>query len=159
MLSLFVKTVRWPVTCTLLKQRNLYVSTLLRFKSNSNSDEAARRLKNRSTLYYATAATVLFVGLTYAAVPLYRMFCQVYSQLFIRTYSCLCVTLQATSYGGTTAAGHDSEKVESMKKIKDKVISIKFNADLAASMRWNFRPQQYEIKVSFLIYVLSQILY
>lgn len=35
-----------------------------------------------------------------------------------------------------------------MEKVKDRVISIKFNADLAASMRWNFKPQQYEIKVA-----------
>lgn len=59
-----------------------------------------------------------------------------------------CVlTFQAYSYGGTTAIGHDGEKVETMQKIKDRVLTIKFNADLGASMRWNFRPQQYEIKV------------
>lgn len=34
-----------------------------------------------------------------------------------------------------------------MEKVKDRVLTIKFNADLAASMRWNFKPQQYEIKV------------
>lgn len=34
-------------------------------------------LNNKSTLYYVTAAGVLFAGATYAAVPLYRMFCQV----------------------------------------------------------------------------------
>lgn len=55
--------------------------------------------------------------------------------------------LQAYSYGGTTAEGHDGEKVEAMQKVKDRVLTIKFNADLGASMRWNFRPQQYEIKV------------
>lgn len=43
--------------------------------------------------------------------------------------------------------GHDSDKVETMKTIKDKIITIRFNADIGASMRWNFRPQQYEIKV------------
>lgn len=41
-----------------------------------------------------------------------------------------------------------------MEKIKDRVLTIKFNADIGASMRWNFRPQQYEIKVSFRISVL-----
>lgn len=35
-----------------------------------------------------------------------------------------------------------------MQTVKDRVISVKFNADLAASMRWNFKPQQYEIKVA-----------
>lgn len=43
--------------------------------------------------------------------------------------------------------GHDADKVETMVKVRDRVISVRFNADTAASMRWNFRPQQTEIKV------------
>ncbi|XP_076061152.1 cytochrome c oxidase copper chaperone COX11 isoform X2 [Oratosquilla oratoria] len=54
---------------------------------------------------------------------------------------------RAYSYGGTTAVGHDAEKVENMKTVKDREIKIRFNADTAASMTWNFRPQQSEIKV------------
>lgn len=78
---LFLNAVRWSVPrISVLRQRNPIVSTLFRFKSTNNPDKASQKLKNRSTLYYATAATVLFVGLTYAAVPLYRMFCQVDSQ-------------------------------------------------------------------------------
>lgn len=34
-----------------------------------------------------------------------------------------------------------------MKPVGGRVITIQFNADTAASMRWNFKPQQYEIKV------------
>lgn len=34
-----------------------------------------------------------------------------------------------------------------MKRVGNRVITIQFNADTAASMRWNFKPQQYEIKV------------
>ncbi|KAG5674869.1 hypothetical protein PVAND_004814 [Polypedilum vanderplanki] len=86
--------------------------------------------KLKSTLYYVAGIGVLTVGLSYAAVPLYRMFCSAYS------------------YGGTTGVQHDGSKVEEMKKITDRIIKIKFNADLGASMRWNFKPQQYEIKVS-----------
>ncbi|CAH1170238.1 unnamed protein product [Phaedon cochleariae] len=88
-----------------------------------------RKRNIRSTLYYVTAAGVVTVGLSYAAVPLYRMFCQAYS------------------YGGTTAIGHDASKVETMSKVQHKPIKIKFNADTAASMRWNFKPQQSELTV------------
>ncbi|XP_071451093.1 cytochrome c oxidase assembly protein ctaG [Hetaerina americana] len=89
--------------------------------------------KNRrltGTAYYFGALGVLTVGFTYAAVPLYRMFCQ------------------ASSYGGTTAVGHDADKVEKMSKVKDRSIRVVFNADTAASMRWNFKPQQDAIRVS-----------
>lgn len=90
----------------------------------------SQNVKLKSTLYYFAGLGVLTLGLSYVAVPLYRMFCAAYS------------------YGGTTGVGHDGEKVESMKRVADRIIKIKFNADIGASMRWNFKPQQYEIRVS-----------
>uniref|UniRef100_A0A0P4WG88 Cytochrome c oxidase assembly protein COX11, mitochondrial n=1 Tax=Scylla olivacea TaxID=85551 RepID=A0A0P4WG88_SCYOL len=53
----------------------------------------------------------------------------------------------AYSYGGTTQQGHDAEKVGSMETVKDRMLKIRFNADTAASMTWNFRPQQREVQV------------
>lgn len=44
-------------------------------------------------------------------------------------------------------AGHDTEQVETMKPVKERVIKVTFNADRHASMQWNFRPQQAEIFV------------
>lgn len=44
------------------------------FKTGKTSDQSTRI---KSTLYYVTAAGVLIGGFSYAAVPLYRMFCQV----------------------------------------------------------------------------------
>lgn len=41
------------------------------------TEDQIRKKKIKSTLYYVSAAGVLTVGLSYAAVPLYRMFCQV----------------------------------------------------------------------------------
>lgn len=89
----------------------------------------SQNVKIKSTVYYVCGLGVLTVGLSYAAVPLYRMFCASFA------------------YGGTTGVQHDGSKIEEMKTISDRVLKIKFNADLAASMRWNFKPQQYEIKV------------
>lgn len=97
---------------------------------SSQRPNSSHNKKLKSTLYYAAGLGVLTVGLSYAAVPLYRMFCAAYS------------------YGGTTGTvGHDDSKVSLMEKVEDRVIKIKFNADIGASMRWNFKPQQYEIKV------------
>ena len=99
------------------------------------NQNASQRLKNRSTLYYVSAAGVLTVALSYAAVPLYRIFCQAYG------------------YGGTTAEGHDASKVETMRTVKYKPIKVKFNADVSSSMRWNFKPQHSEITVSNFVIV------
>lgn len=41
------------------------------------AQDPAQKIKNRSTFNYMAAVGVLAVGMTYAAVPLYRMFCQV----------------------------------------------------------------------------------
>ncbi|CAH2016376.1 unnamed protein product [Acanthoscelides obtectus] len=110
------------------QKRVFHLSSNLRLKAADSAGETRKR-SIKSTLYYVTAAGIVTVGLSYAAVPLYRMFCQAYS------------------YGGTTATGHDTEKVSSMSAVKQKPIKIKFNADTAASMRWNFKPQQTEITV------------
>ncbi|GAB0197688.1 cytochrome c oxidase assembly protein COX11, mitochondrial [Grus japonensis] len=69
------------------------------------------------------------VGMSYAAVPLYRLYCQ------------------ATGMGGTTGAGHGSEQIESMEPVRDRVIRVTFNADVHSSIQWNFKPQQSEIYV------------
>jgi len=85
--------------------------------------------RNRTSMMYVSSAVIFTVGATYAAVPLYRIFCQ------------------ETGYGGTTQKGHDKSKVGTMKAKKDRVLTVKFNADIAATMRWNFRPQQNEVKL------------
>lgn len=108
----------------LFNNRSIHTSNVRHSKIGSN-----QALRSKSTLYYVTAAGVLVVGFSYAAVPLYSMFCQAYG------------------YGGTVTAGHDNTKVESMAAVKHKPIKIKFNADTVSSMRWNFKPQQLEIQV------------
>ncbi|KAL8619240.1 Cytochrome c oxidase assembly protein cox11, mitochondrial [Nucella lapillus] len=83
----------------------------------------------RTGLIYVCAAGIFMLGMSYAGVPLYRMFCQ------------------ATGLGGTISRGHDTSKVETMQSVPERLLNIRFNADVASSMRWNFKPQQVEVKV------------
>jgi cytochrome c oxidase assembly protein Cox11 len=59
----------------------IHTAVLRSLKQQQNIKETAawakRQKQLRSTLHYVVAAAVLAVGLSYAAVPLYRMFCQV----------------------------------------------------------------------------------
>lgn len=82
------------------------------------------RERNVTSLLYMLSLAVGTVGASYASVPLYRAYCQ------------------SSGYGGAVKEGHDTEKVENMVKAEDRLLTIKFNADTASSMRWNFRPQQ-----------------
>lgn len=59
----------------------------------------------------------------------------------------ICFVPQASGLGGTATAGHDTDLVETMKPVKDRIIKVTFNADTHASLQWNFRPQQSEIYV------------
>jgi len=98
-------------------------------KEEKHMSHISSKERNRTTMMYVASAVIVTVGATYAAVPLYRIFCQ------------------ETGYGGTTQKGHDKSKVGKMKAKKDRVLTVKFNADIAATMRWNFRPQQSEVKL------------
>lgn len=119
------------LVCTIFRQNSLQKNSLKHFHKSSrlNQKDSRQNQKIRTTLYYVSAVGVLTVGLSYAAVPLYRMFCQ------------------AFSYGGTVSVGHDSSKIETMISLKHRPIKVLFNADTASSMRWNFKPQQSEITV------------
>ena len=43
--------------------------------------------------------------------------------------------------------GHNTEKVEKMKKVEGREITVRFMADTAATMKWDFKPQQHDVKV------------
>ena len=49
--------------------------------------------------------------------------------------------------GGRAEVGHDTSKVESMQPVKERKITVRFQADTHSSLQWNFRPVQREITV------------
>ncbi|HEV2335127.1 MAG TPA: cytochrome c oxidase assembly protein [Stellaceae bacterium] len=64
------------------------------------------------------------VGLSFASVPLYRMFCA------------------ATGFGGTTQRAANAPK-----EVADAVITVRFNAEIAPDLQWEFRPVTPELRV------------
>ncbi len=74
------------------------------------------------------------LGLSYASVPLYRMFCQ------------------ATGYGGTVKEGQSvEEKIRAREERPNPALEAKaaqrdmrvwFNSDVAEGMPWRFTPTQ-----------------
>ena len=85
-----------------------------------------RRLqrRNRTTAMIAAGVVVAMVGMAYAAVPLYRIFCQV------------------TGYGGTPKIA-----VEASSEVGERIIRVRFNADTARGLPWRFRPLQREVSL------------
>jgi cytochrome c oxidase assembly protein subunit 11 len=78
------------------------------------------------TLTVAALVSIVvgMLGLTAAAVPLYRLFCQV------------------TGYGGTTQRA-ETAPTEGL----ERTITVRFNADVDPDLPWSFQPAQRQIEV------------
>jgi len=82
-------------------------------------------MTQKVTIVYSLMALIIgMFGLAYASVPLYRLFCQV------------------TGLGGTTQRMNTEHIVPI-----DRMMKIRFNADLAPDMPWQFTPDQLEMNV------------
>ena len=88
--------------------------------------KADRRGPDRNTII-ALSCFAFFgamIGVAYAAVPLYQIFCQV------------------TGYGGTT------QRVEQYAdRVLDKTIRVRFDANVSGGLPWEFTPDQREIEL------------
>jgi cytochrome c oxidase assembly protein subunit 11 len=87
-----------------------------------HSAETAR--SNLRVGLMAFMGAVFMLGLGYASVPLYRLFCQV------------------TGFGGTTMTATESEAARAATLATGETISIRFDATTAGDMPWTFRPSQ-----------------
>lgn len=78
--------------------------------------------RNRKVGLMALGFALLMLGMGYAAVPLYDLFCRV------------------TGFGGTTqqASAADAAKV----KIAAKTITVRFDGNVDRDMPWQFGPEQ-----------------
>jgi cytochrome c oxidase assembly protein subunit 11 len=86
------------------------------------SNDTARSNTRTGLLAFAGACAML--GLGYASVPLYRLFCQV------------------TGFGGTTMQATESDAARAAQLATGQKISIRFDATAAMGMPWSFRPAQ-----------------
>lgn len=83
--------------------------------------------RNRRVGLLALLMAVAMLGLGYAAVPLYRLFCQV------------------TGFGGTTQRATEAQALSAAEMAKSagvRTISIRFDANTARDVPWEFRPKQ-----------------
>ncbi|KAL2523041.1 Cytochrome [Forsythia ovata] len=97
------------------------------------ASHASLEQKSNKMLLYLTGLVFAMVGCSYAAVPLYRRFCQ------------------ATGYGGTVQRRESVEEkiVRHAKEgtLTSREIAVQFNADVADGMPWKFVPTQREVRV------------
>ena len=81
--------------------------------------------KNSRTLLMAMLAVVMMIGLSFASVPLYNLFCRV------------------TGFGGTTQKAGDIPK----NIVAGRDITVHFNADVNRDMPWRFQTDQRSVMI------------
>jgi len=80
--------------------------------------ELARGKRRNAVLAFACVGLVAgMVGLAYASVPLYRLFCQV------------------TGFAGTTQIAENAPE-----RVLDRTITVRFDANVARDLNWSFEP-------------------
>ena len=82
------------------------------------------RRRKGATALLLTSVVAGMVGLSFASVPLYRLFCQ------------------ATGFGGTTQRADRAPANAS-----DAIVTIRFNAETAPDLGWEFHPLQDAVTV------------
>jgi cytochrome c oxidase assembly protein subunit 11 len=85
---------------------------------------AAIDRRNRNVALAATGVVVAMLGLAYASVPLYELFCRV------------------TGFGGTTQRSDAAPGA-----VSERLVTVRFNADVAHGMPWSFQPVQRQVQV------------
>jgi len=77
---------------------------------------------NRSVAVGAAMLAIFMVGVSYAAVPLYDLFCRV------------------TGFGGTTQVA-----LEAPGAVSQRIVTIRFDASLNRKMPWGFKPPKHAV--------------
>lgn len=83
--------------------------------------------RNKAMAVALGAVALSMVGAAYAAVPLYRVFCQV------------------TGYGGTTQVA--TEEAAKSRVVIDRQMTVRFDSNTAPQLAWRFKPEQLKISV------------
>ena len=84
---------------------------------------SGRAVNRRTALALAGVGAGMF-GAAFAAVPLYRLFCQV------------------TGFGGTTQRAERAPAVPGTR-----IVAVRFNANTASDLPWSFQPVEREMRV------------
>jgi len=86
---------------------------------------ASTKTKNRCAALMLSVFVAGMVGLAFASVPLYKLFCQV------------------TGYGGTPRI----ERAGNQGAVSDRMIEVRFDANTNPQLPWRFKPVQHKLTV------------
>lgn len=86
--------------------------------------DAPRRGRRRTVAFLVAAVSMAMLGLSFAAVPLYRLFCS------------------ATGFGGTPRAASAAPLEKGQREL-----TVRFDANVAPGLPWKFAPETPQIRL------------
>jgi cytochrome c oxidase assembly protein subunit 11 len=92
--------------------------------TDATNPKPRRRINLGLTAAVCVVFVVGMVGMSFAAVPLYRIFCEV------------------TGYGGTTRVAQAAPE-----KVLDRVVTVRFDSNIGNGLGWSFRPVKRQVQV------------
>ncbi len=94
-------------------------------------ETAAVARAKRRTLLFSAGLAIAMIGLAYASVPLYRMFCA------------------ATGFAGTTGRAEAAALPDAfaLKALGGRTIKVRFDANVAPDVAWRFRPKANDVTI------------
>ncbi|KAJ2595691.1 Cytochrome c oxidase assembly protein cox11, mitochondrial [Coemansia sp. RSA 1721] len=91
--------------------------------------EHARR-KNLTGILYVSSFVIIFLGISYAAVPLYRLLCK------------------RTGFMGTPKTEPVVRDIESLRPLENhRKLRITFSGQVSTQLNWSFKPEQRQVTV------------
>jgi cytochrome c oxidase assembly protein subunit 11 len=91
---------------------------------SGQAPDANLQRRHRRVAFVVAAAVVAMIGMAYAAVPLYQAFCR------------------ATGFGGVPVIAEGESKTRGTK-----VMTVRFDANVASDLPWTFEPEQSSIRL------------
>ncbi|KAJ1841151.1 Cytochrome c oxidase assembly protein cox11, mitochondrial [Coemansia sp. RSA 2703] len=92
-------------------------------------NERARQ-KNVTGILYVSSFVIIFLGISYAAVPLYRLLCK------------------RTGFMGTPKTEPTIRDVESLRPLENhRKLQITFSGQVSTVLNWSFKPEQRQVNV------------
>lgn len=88
-------------------------------------DTDALANRNRKVALYCTGMFAGMIGMAYAAVPLYNLFCQV------------------TGFGGTTQVAENEADY-----VIDRIVTVRFDGNVNHALDWSFKPAQRSVSLN-----------
>lgn len=128
-----------PNGSILSQTKNLFSTNPIRYQQIKRVDpkrfQPKSDLNTKNLVWYTMSGLVIMGGMSYAAVPLFKIFCESQGMDVNTDFKDMNIEFLV-------------DRLRAMKKVEDRDLVVKFVACTSADLKWDFVPQQTEITIA-----------